>query len=148
MIQTRKHSPAIDSFLLGSTREMFVDLENELVLTHSQLLVSLIWKITSFMCGGEHLKSMFPIYDLYVWEYVKHKESTQVDLFDILNVLDFFFLLTKRVIHELPSVRAVYHFMCLLYHQAWWLPTVKTWQQWRNHCIKPFLIKINCHRLL
>lgn len=51
-------------------------------------------------------------------KYVKHKESTQVDLFDILNVLDFFFLLTKRVIHELPSVRAVYHFMCLLYHQA------------------------------
>jgi uncharacterized membrane protein YwzB len=55
----------------------------------------------------------------FVFEkYVKHKESTQVDLFDILEVLDFFFLLTKRVIHELPSVRAVYHFMCLLYHQA------------------------------
>lgn len=28
---------------------------------------------------------------IYVFEkYVKHKESTQVDLFDILNVLDFF----------------------------------------------------------
>lgn len=102
MIQTRKHSPAIDSFLLGSTREMFVDLENELVLTHSQLLVSLIWKITSFMCGGEHLKSMFPIYDLYVWEYVKHKESTQVDLFDILNVLDFFFFSLKGLFMNCP----------------------------------------------
>lgn len=148
MIQTRKHSPAIDSFLLGSTREMFVDLENELVLTHSQLLVSLIWKITSFMCGGEHLKSMFTIYDLYVWEICKTQRKHTSWFVRYIKCFRFFFLLTKRVIHELPSVRAVYHFMCLLYHQAWWLPTVKTWQQWRNHCIKPFLIKINCHRLL
>lgn len=29
---------------------------------------------------------------IYMFEkYVKHKESTQVDLFDILEVLDFFF---------------------------------------------------------
>lgn len=143
----RKHSPAIDSFFFGSTREMFVDLENELLQTHSQLLVSLNLKITSFMCGGEHSKSMFPIYDLYVGEICKTQRK-HTSWFVRYKVLDFFFLLTKRVIHELPSVRAVYHFMCLLYHQVWWLPTVKTWQLWRNHCIKPFLIKINCHRLL
>lgn len=147
MIQTRKHSPAIDSFLLRfNKRNVCGFRKRAFTNTFSAVSFSNL-KITSFMCGGEHSKSMFPIYDLYVGEICKTQRK-HTSWFVRYKVLDFFFLLTKRVIHELPSVRAVYHFMCMLYHQVWWLPTVKTWQLWRNHCIKPFLIKINCHRLL
>lgn len=40
---------------------------------------------------------------IYVFEkYVKHKESTQVDLFDILNVLDLFFFSLKGLFMNCP----------------------------------------------
>lgn len=71
MIQRRKHSLAIDSIFLGSTTKMFVDLENELVLTHSQLLVSLIrkslLKLLNAMCK-KRLQACSPMYESTVYK--------------------------------------------------------------------------------
>lgn len=115
MIQTRKHSPAIDSFLLGSTREMFVDLENELVLTHFQLLVSLIWKITSFMCGGEHLKSIFQIYDLYVWEICKTQRKHTSWFVRYIRSFRFFFSFSLKGLFMNCPVWEQFIILCACY---------------------------------
>lgn len=62
---------------------MFVDLENELLQTHSQLLVSLIWK-SLHLCAAENIRKACSRFTIYMLEkYVKHKESIPVDLLDI-----------------------------------------------------------------
>lgn len=101
MIQTRKHSPAIDSFLLRfNKRNVCGFRKRAFTNTFSAVSFSNL-KITSFMCGGEHSKSMFPIYDLYVGEICKTQRK-HTSWFVRYKVLDFFFFSLKGLFMNCP----------------------------------------------